>query len=251
MLRSPILLFLIPALSGCNLEITEVILSGVVLDEPYFEGEPVVGVEVTALDADLEAYSTAISDANGLVSMPVAAAQDMFIELRGEGFATTLFAGEAGIFDLALSDGELYTVPETRAQQLAAEFGDCAGDGTGGVIEGEVRVWMAGEQTSDVSLVGNAWVVAHAADNEEFTPCYLDAEGNPAPEDQTLTNATGRFAIFGVPAGSYLLEVAYRPGGTEEDTEDSELAAYYWYYKAHMVEDGVAPFHPAWVEFGD
>ncbi len=248
MSRSSIAL-LLPLISACNLEVTEVIVSGVVLDEPYFEGEPVSGVEVTALDAMFEVYSTATSDADGLVEIPVAAAQDMFLELRGDGIAPTMFAGESGIFDLALSDGELYTVPDTRPDELVAEFGDCAGDGGGAIIEGEVRVFLAGDQVSDESLVGNAWVVAYGDDNDPYYPCYLDADGNPAPEDQALTNATGRFAIFGLPAGAYVLEVAYRPGGTPEDTEDSELEALYWYYKANMAEDSVAPFHPAWVEF--
>jgi hypothetical protein len=237
-------------LTACNLEVTEVMLSGVVLDQPYFVGSPAVGVEVTSLDGDLVEFSSATSDATGLVELPVAAAQDMFLELRGDGIATTLFAGEAGVFDLALNEGELYTVPDTRAAELAEEFGDCAGDGSGGIIEGEVRIWMPGEETSDISLVGNAWVVAYDEQNNEYPPCYLDENGDPAPEDQHLTNATGRFAIFGVPEGKSFLEVAYRPGGTEDDTEDSELDAFYWPYKVNMVDGAHAPFHPAWVEFG-
>lgn len=235
-------------LCACNLEVTEVMLSGVVLDQPYFEGSPAVGVEVTSLDGDLLEFSSATSDATGLVELPVAAAQDMFLELRGDGIATTLFAGEAGVFDLALNDGELFTVPSTRAAELAAEFGDCAGDGSGGIIEGEVRIFLPGEEATDVSLVGNAWVAAYDDQNAEYLPCFLDENGDPAPEDQILTNATGRFAIFGVPAGATVLEVAYRPGGSADDTDDSELDAYYWYYKVNMVDDAVAPFHPAWVE---
>jgi len=247
--RTPLALFLIPLLVGCPGEVTEVFVTGVVLDEPYFEGQPVVGVEVTSLDGDLLPYGSATSDASGMVELPVAAGQDMFIELRGDGLTPTLFAGEAGIFNLALSDGELYTLPDTRAAELVEEFGDCAGDGTGGIIEGEVRIWMLGEETSDLSLVGNAWVMVYGENNEAFTPCYLDAEGNPAPEDQFLTNTTARFAVFGLPDDSYVLEVAYRPGGTSEDTDESDLDVYTWYYKANMVDGGIAPFHPAWVEF--
>jgi hypothetical protein len=250
MSRFPFAFVALLPLTACDLEVSEVMLSGVVLDQPYFEGSPVEGVEVTALDGDLVEYSSATTDAVGRVEIPVAAAQDMFLELRGDGIAATLFAGEAGVFDLALSDGELFTMPASTAADLAAEFGACAGDGTGGVIEGEVRIWMPGEEFSDVSLVGNAWVAAYDEQNTEYLPCYLDENGEPAPEDQSLTNATGRFAIFGVPAGAYILEVAYRPGGTEDDTDESDLDAYYWYYKVHMVDDGVAPFHPAWVEFG-
>lgn len=250
-MQPPSLFLLLPLLAvACEMEITEVNVSGVVLDAPYFEGAPVAGVELTALDGDLEVYSTATSDASGLVSLPVAAAQDMFLELRAEGMATTVFAGEAGIFDLELADGELFTLPDTTSSDLAAEFGACAEAGTGAMIEGEVRIYMPGEEASDVSLVGNAWVVAYDEDNEPYQPCYLDEAGDPAPEEQGLTNATGRFAIVGLPVGAYLLEVAYRPGGTAEDTDDSELEAYYWYYKVNLPEAGaVAPFHPAWVEF--
>ncbi len=241
---------LLPLLCACNLQVDEVMLDGVVLDGPYFEGAPAAGVEVTALDANLEVHSTAVTGADGHVELPVAAAQDMFLELRGDGFVTTLFAGEAGVFDLSLSDGELYTLPASHAQDLAAEFGDCAADGAGAVIEGEVRLWLPGEESSDESGVGNAWLVVYDEENQPYEPCYLDAEGAPAPEEQTLTNATGRFAFFGLPAGSLLLEVAYRPSGTEGDTGE-ELEAFYWYYKARTLEGAVTPFHPAWVELVD
>jgi hypothetical protein len=243
-------LLLLPLITACDLQVDEVMVSGVILDQPYFEGAPVAGVEVIALDAMLDEYSSATSGADGYVELPVAAAQDMFLELRGAGHTTTLFAGEAGVFDLPLNDGELYMLPESHGADLAAEFGDCAGDGSGAIIEGEVRVWLPGEETSDESLVGNAWVVAYDEANQPYEPCYLDAEGAPAPEDQTLTNATGRFAFFGLPAGSLLLEVAFRPSGTEGDTGE-DLEALYWYYKARTLDGAITPFHPAWVELVD
>jgi hypothetical protein len=240
-------LLLLPILA-CDLQVEEITLSGVILDAPYGAGDPVEGVEVTTLDGDLEAYSTATSDATGLVTIPVAAGQDMFLELRGDGAATTLFAGESGLFDLTLEAGELYTMPASTAADRAAEFGDCAQGGSGGLIEGEVRIFVPGGESSDEALVGNAWVVAYDAADQMYEACYLDENGEPAPDEQTLTNSTGRFAIFGVPAGPYVLEVAYTPGAGEGDTE---AEAFYWFYKVNMVDDGVAPFYPAWVEFVD
>jgi hypothetical protein len=223
-------------------------LAGVVYDSADDDRQPAPGIEVSVLDGDLALHDQDTSDEDGAFSLRVAAAQDMFLELRGAGKVTTLFAGEAGVFDMTLEEGALYVLPEDRPSALAAEFGACADDEGGGVAEGVVRAWIPGTEESDESLVGNAWVVAYDADNEPTTACYLDADGAPAPEDQDLTNETGRFAIFGLEPGPYVLEVSYRPGVGGEDTGGDDVEPLRWYYKVNMVEGGVAPFYPAWVE---
>jgi hypothetical protein len=234
--------------TGCA-EPRSILLGGVVLDAPRGEGQPAPGVEVTVLDADLAPYDQATTDEAGAFELRVAAAQDMFLELRGEGKVTTLFAGEAGIFDLGLAEGALYVLSEARPAELAATFGACAGDGTGGIAEGEVRAYLPGEEESEVSLVGNAWVVVYDEDNDPIEACYLDEEGAPAPEDQGMTNATGRFAVFGLAPGPHVLEVSYNPGAGGEDTGMDPADTLSWFYKVNMVEGGLAPFYPAWVEF--
>ncbi len=242
-------LIAISLLAGCIQEVTEVTMSAVVLEDPGGDGDPAAGVEVTSLDSELAQHATTTTDGSGAFDIPVAAAQDMFFELRGDGFATTLFAGEAGVWDFELDDGELFVRGDDVPAELEETFGDCAAGADGGIIEGEVRLYMPGEESSDLSLVGNAWVLAYASDHTEYEPCYLDENGDPAPDDQTLTNDTGRFAIFGLPVDSYILEVGYRPGVTQEDPDWEDAPAYYWFYKVNMIEGGLAPFYPGWVEF--
>lgn len=211
----PLLLLALGAM-GCP-QPRSISLGGVVLDAPSGEGQPAPEVEVSLFDGDLELFDQAITDTDGSFSARAAAAQDMFLELRGAGKVTTLFAGEAGIFDMALEDGALYVLDEQRPASLADTFGDCAGEGSGGIAEGVVRAWIPGEEDTDLSLVGNAWIVAYDADNNPTPACYLDAGGAPAPADQTLTNATGRFAVFGLqpgpPCPGDLLPTRRRRGG--------------------------------------
>ena len=248
--RSLLCLPVLLAAAGCNPGIETVLLTGVVNDAPYDEGLPLADVEIATLDGNLEPFSEATTDASGAFSVEIAAAQDLFLELNGAGLAPTIFAGEAGIFDLQVEEGSLYALPEDYPAAVAEAFGDCAGDGTGGVVEGEVRVYMPGEEDDDVSLVGTAWVIAYNDAGEGFEACYLDEDGEPAPDDQEQTNATGRFAVFGLEPGAHILEVAYgdRPASGQDP---SSTEAWYWYYKVNMVADGLAPFYPAWVEFTD
>ncbi len=249
-MRSALLVLLSPLLAtGCIHEVTEVTMSGVVLEEPGGEGDPAAGVEISSLDADRSQVDQATTDESGAFSLLLAAQQDMFLELRGDGYVTTLFAGESGVFDWSLADGELYVRGEDVPAQLVETFGDCAAGAEGGIIEGEVRVYMPGEDSSDMSLVGNAWVTAYDSNDIPYEPCYLDENGDPAPEEQGLTNSTGRFAIFGLPADEYMLEVAYKPGATESDPDWEDAPIYSEFYNVHMLEDGLAPFYPAFVEW--
>ncbi|MFH1467459.1 MAG: hypothetical protein ABIO70_23950 [Pseudomonadota bacterium] len=244
----PVTLTLIALVAtGCP-QARSVALGGVVLDAPHGDGEPAPGIEVTVLDGDLEVYDQATTDEAGAFALRAAAAQDMFLELRGEGKVTTLFAGEAGVFDMSLVDGALYVLGEQRPAELAATFGDCAPSAAGGIAEGEVRAYIPGEEESDLSLVGNAWVVAYDVDNDPVDACYLDADGAPAPEGQALTNATGRFAVFGLQPGPHVLQVSFTAGSGGEDTGAEEGETFSWFYKVNMVEGGLAPFYPAWVE---
>jgi len=237
---------LVGLLGACAQPMAEITLSGVVLDAPYGEGEVVAGLQVLARDANLEKYGETTTDSDGSFELAVASAQDVFLELTGSGYSKTLFGGEAGIFDMPLADGELWVRDAGWGETLAETFGDCAGSADGGIVEGEIRLYLPGSTGSEATLVGNGWVRAISENGVSYHGCYLDEKGNPAP-DQTMTNETGRFAIFDLPNEPLMLEVAY---GEEQPEDIDELSDEipYWYYKVNMVEGGVAPFYPAWVE---
>ena len=211
------------------------------------------GVTVTTRDGTLEIYSETVTGEDGAFEVDVAAQQHLYVELSGEGRATTLFAGAVGVLDLDVAPGVLYVRPATWAADLAEEFGQCAkvalaaeGAGTG-VIEGEVRLYADGVNPTDALLLGNAWAEARQADGTAWEACYLD-DGGVADPDAIYTGARGRFAIFGVPADAVLLLVSY--GDREAaDADDTASGPWYsWIYEVLMVEAGVAPFYPAWVE---
>lgn len=245
----------IPAVlaAGCSPSYPQTVtLSGVVLDGPYGEGEPVSGLSVASRDGTLEPFGEATTDDAGSFTVEVAAIQDFFLEVSGEGWTTALFAGDAGLFDMQLTDGAVWVRESGWVDGLAAEFGEtCAAAGTDRVIEGEVRVWIEGVAPQDQERVGNAWVTVFTADGTPYPACYLGEEGEADP-DAVMTGPTGRFAVFGVPQGALLLEVAYLPYGEppEDPTEFVEDAGY-WYYQVFMVDEGVASFYPAFVEMLD
>ncbi len=243
----------LPVLAACSTFPEAVVLSGIVYDAPYDDGEGVADVTVTTRDGRLEVFSEAVTDAGGAFEVEVASQQDLYVELSGGGWTPTLFAGDVGAYDMVAAPGALFVRPDTWASDLAATFGECAtaalaaeGAGTG-VIEGEVRLYLDGVNPPDAALLGNAWARALQGDGTEFPACYLDDDGVADPS-ATVTGAQGRFAIFGVPADAMLLLVSY---GDREAADADDTAAgmwYSWIYAVLMAEGGVAPFYPAWVE---
>ena len=218
----------------------KVVLSGVVLDAPYGDGEPLPDAQVVVRDATLEVCGETSTNDDGLFSLDVAAGQDMYVQVGAEGYSTHLFAGSSGFFDLDFNDGTLWSRPQADAEAIVADFGDCAAGGEGGVIEGEVRLYMGGIPAQDLIVVETATVTAYDWNGDALPTCYLDEDGQPAPDGE-MTNATGRFGIFDVPAGPITIEATYYIDGTDE-------VGQYWYYRVLMVEGAVAPFYPLLVE---
>lgn len=247
------LLVVLPAVAACGAFPTTVLMSGTVYDAPYDDGQGAGGITVATKDGSLDAFSQTTTDASGAFELEVASQQDIYLELSGEGKATTLFAGEVGAYDMDVARGALFVRPSSWAADLAAEFGTCATDalvaeGAGtGIIEGEVRLFMDGVSASDAAILGNAWATAHRGDGTAWEACYLDDEGDADPK-ATVTGALGRFAIFGVPAEPIIVLVSY---GDREAAEADDTGAgmwYSWVYATLMTDGGVAPFYPAWVE---
>ncbi|MBN1336146.1 MAG: hypothetical protein JXB39_09310 [Deltaproteobacteria bacterium] len=251
--RSVVVLVPLACLAACDTFPDTVLLSGSVYDAPYDEGKAVAGIAVTTRDGGLDVFSETVTDASGAFQVEVASQQHLYVALSGDGQAPTLFAGQTGAYDMTVARGALFVRPETWAADLAARFGACAsqalaakGAGTG-LIEGEVRLYMAGVSAPDSIVAERAWVTARQGDGTAWEACYLDDEGAPDP-DARYTGSQGRFAVFGVPAGPILLLVSYGDRDAADNDDTGEGVWYSWVYEVLMEDNGVAPFYPAWVE---
>lgn len=237
------MILVLPWLLAC-VEVPEsIVLTGTVHDAPYGGGSVVAGLTVRSRDASLELYSETVTSDDGTFQMDVAAAQDLYLELAGDGYRTTLFAGQSGFGDLDAGDETLWVHTVDSADTITADFGSCAEDaGEGGIIEGEVRLYMNGIASEDLPIVETAQVGVVDLDGNKFYPCHLDDEGNPS-DSAEFTGVTGRFAFFGLPDEPLILGVAY--GELGEDPVGA------WYYPVNMQEAGIAPFYPLLVELVD
>lgn len=230
-------------MAGCINVPESVKLSGTVFDDAYGEGSPVAGVTVTARGGDFQVYSEAVTAEDGTFSMGIASVQALFLELSGEGWAPTLFSGEAGLYDMEVTDGTLWVRSEDVPASLTDTFGSCAAvAGEGGVVEGEVRVFLDGLDLANMPLVETARVRLLDEAGLIHDACYLDVDAT-ADADATVTGPLGRFGIFGVPEGYSVVEVTY--GSAVEE----EVPSWAWYYPIYMVEGGLSPFYPMLVEY--
>ncbi len=221
-----------------------VTFTGTVFDGPDEDATAVGGAGVATRNAALELVDETTADAEGAFSVRAAASQAVFFALDGEGYAPTAFSTMAGTEDVAVPDGALWLRSEAEVEALRETFGDCAatagdtgGDaGATGIVEGEVRFWLPVSDPVDTwPVVTTATVTVQDGAGEEWSACYLDDDGNADP-DATETGATGRFAVFGVPAGPITVRVL--AAITEEQTEES-------LYVGYLPEGGVFPMYAA------
>jgi hypothetical protein len=120
---------------------------------------------------------------------------------------------------------------------VRATFDGCDGAaGPGGVIEGEARLYIPGNDADTLPLVTTATVTVFDATGNEHAACYLDDDGT-FDAGATVTGETGRFAVFGLDEGPVVVDIVYDTGETEP-----EVAYWRW-----VSDGGVVPMHPAWV----
>jgi hypothetical protein len=229
------MLTMLLALTGCIDD--EVFISGPITDTRG-GGSPIADASVSLRGTEGDLFSSAVTDSDGWFEAPVPPQQIFFLHAEADGFVATSFAGLSSAEPIAVTEGELWLRQSTDLESIRSEFDGCAPEslGLGGVIEGEVRLYVAPDQDLDtLPLVTTATVTAYTADGSVSVGCYLDDEGVSAP-GSAVTGETGRFALFNVPSGSISVLVSYTYGGTEPHED--------WYI-VYVPEGGVVPLYPA------
>lgn len=225
-------------LAGCLPPIGTVTMSGVVHDAPDSQGTLVEGVTVEVTNMEGVVTGTAVTDFDGSFSVLVPEGVDFFVAVRGEGYTPTHFSGVAGIYDFQAGDGYPWIAPDAWVDDLREEFSACpTAQEPGGIVTGEVRLYISGFPASGTPLIDSAEVrVYGTSDDVVREACYLDDTG-ASLADGVVTGDSGRFAVFGVPAGFAAVEVLYNdPSGDEVSSHPQYI----------LDEGGLVPMYPAW-----
>ncbi|MBN2798921.1 MAG: hypothetical protein JXX28_07210 [Deltaproteobacteria bacterium] len=239
------LLVLTALLIGC--QAPEVVLSGVIPETRFADAGPLVGGTLSLRDAEGARYGQTTTAEDGSFSLGAPAGEAVFLEVSGgDALVAASFSGVTGLAEtLALdpADRLLYGLTAAELTAWRGRFAGCPGAdavGTAAVI-GEVRVWELADEAGEHPLVTKAWVELSAFSGARWTACYLDDDGLAWSEGATYTGQTGVFAVFGLPAGGYSMEVSYLPHEEADPvTAWSEL---------YLSAGGVAPRFPAWVRW--
>lgn len=217
-----------------------IVVTGTLLDQDDENGAPVSGASVRSINLYTEVVDGAQTDGQGAFSLQAPAIDTFFISSAAEGHVPTSVVVQAGTDDVAAPDGSVWIRRSEDHAAAMAPFAGCPGaDQPGGVIEGEVRVYLGETVESGDShpLVTTARAYAEGADGALRAACTLNDEGiYDGASDET--GQTGRFAIFGLAEGIAALQISYMI----EDTLQVDQV-----HSVYVRADGVAPMYPAWV----
>lgn len=213
-------------------------ISGPVTDSRY-GGNPIPDADVTLRDAGGQVFSQATTNDYGWFEADMPPQQIFYMHATADGFVDTSYSGLSAAAPFEIIEGEVWLRSTEDLEDIRAEFDGCAPDtlGEGGVIEGEVRLYvLPGQDPDELPLVTTATITAYTVDGAVTAGCYLNDKGESAP-DQGITGQTGRFALFNVPSGTISINVQYDYGGPEP-RED--------WYVVYVPESGVVPLYPVY-----
>ena len=233
------LISMLVILSACSAP--EVVVKGKVFAS-HDSTEPLAGAKITIVDEQGGKYSDAKADSAGKFEAMAPEGEYIHAEISGgDGFETTSFTGPSGLSEVfRVEDGTLYGFSTAERDALEVLFGGCPEFGTpGGVVFGEIRVLELSQDGEHPVASGIAEVVTR---NQKTTwkACYLNEAEDAWDPAASETGLGGRFAIFGIEPGTHILTVGW------------EFAPDLWSYSdtyVRVIEDGVAPRFPAWVEW--
>jgi len=224
-------------LAGCLPVPGEVQLSGQILTAQD-SGVGAPEIAVAAHDSELQPYSDTITDEDGLFSTPVQTNRVWHLVFTGDGVVPTAFSGVVGQSDMALPEDAIYVRSEAEVEALRVVHSLCpTAEDDGGIVEGIVRFPLQNSHDDSYLIAEEAYVEAYDVDGNLYDVCYLDDDGESL-EKGSAVGATGRFAAFGLPAGPITL--AFKQEVSSQTIEN--------YGFVMMPENGIAPFHPAFID---
>jgi len=214
----------------------EYFISGTITERS--DGSPIAGADVVLRGVSGGVHAEAVADDSGWFEASMPGSQLFFLHASAEGYTDTSYTGVAAGESVEVVEGELWLRQDEDLEAIRQEFEGCAPEtlGDGGVVEGEVRLYvLAGQEVEDLPLVTTATVMAFTDEGVATSGCYLADDGSSDPASEE-TGETGRFAIFGVPAGLISVRIQYDYNGPtlQED-----------WYAVYVPEDGVVPLYPA------
>ena len=217
---------------GCLPEMISTITASVVDSE----GSIIPESSISIRDQNGSKYSSALADINGLFTIELPAYANFFLIISAANYETSSFTVSSGEGEFQVEDGTLWLRTAQEILEISNEFTDCTTDK--GMIDGEVRVAISGQEIDSLPLVTSAEASAFSLSEEEFSGCYLatidEETGESSPASQT--GETGRFSVFGLQEGPHLLEIT-----VDYDEEITETFPYLVY----VPEDGNVPLYPA------
>ena len=223
---------------ACAGEVQTVTLSGTVTDAPEAAGAPVAGATVTVYDETLATFGETTSGDDGAFALDIPALATFYVQVRGEGRVPTAFSGTAGLGDLYAGEGYPWVADADFVAGERAAHADCASaDAAGAVVVGVARVYLPSTALGELPIASTADIAVLGSDAQRYLACYLDDAG-ASSSDATLTGATGRFAVFGVPEGPAIVGVSWVDPSGERTTHEFQFL---------VPAEGVVPLYPALV----
>ena len=224
-------------LIACLPEPFEVQLSGQVLTaQDSTQGAP--NLTVTAYDSELEEYSATETDDDGLFTTAVQSNRVYHLVMEGPDITPTAFSGVVGSADTSIDEDELFVRSTAETEALRTTHENCdASSLDGGIVEGVVHFQIQNERDNSYLIAEEAMVEVYDVDGTQYEACYLNNDGESL-EAGTEVGATGRFAAFGIPSGA--ITVVFKQEFGELVIEN--------YGFVFMPEEGIAPFHPAFID---
>lgn len=224
------------SLLACDPLLTEVTMSGTVLDAPANAGSPVADAIVTTLNGSGALFDDTTTGTDGGFEVLVPAGAPFFVGVEKSGYVSTSFSGTAGVSDFGSGDGYPWLATAEWVAEQRATWSACAAYAEGGaLVLGQVLASIDG--TGDYTSwppMQNAEVVAVASDGQAYDGCYQDDDGN-ALSAGTATSTTGMYAVFGLPAGAVELDVTAPRSDGEDGTSRFQFVAF---------DDGLVPVFP-------
>ena len=232
------MILILPLLLACADPVDEVQLTGQVLaEQDGSTGAP--GVSVVLRDGQTDVYSETTTDDDGVFKIASPPSSAYHLAFSAPDFATTAFSGIIGSKDQSIARDLLWVRSEADVSGIRALFEACEdAEAEGGIIEGVVWYRVQDQLTGDYKVADEVAVKVFDNRGIAYPVCYLDEDG-VSDEDGVQVGATGRFAAFGLPEAPMTVEF-------NRDFGANPITSYAFVY---LPENGIAPFHPALIEF--